>query len=107
DCVFVDTDAGVEGMRGMDIARVMCFFSFMFEEDFYSCAVVHWFDKVNDGPNEDTGMWIVQPSYDVGHSWSVGIIHVESIYHAAHLIPIYGTHAIPQDLKHYDSYDAF
>ncbi|KAG0699126.1 hypothetical protein DFH29DRAFT_983647 [Suillus ampliporus] len=107
DCVFVNTDAGIEGMGGMDIARVMCFFSFMFKAVLYPCTMVHWFDKVNDGPNEDTGMWIVQPSYDVGHSWSIGIIHVDSIYHAAHLIPIYGTHAIPQDLKHYDSYDAF
>ncbi|KAG2342371.1 hypothetical protein BDR05DRAFT_976526 [Suillus weaverae] len=73
DCVFVNTDAGVEGMGGMDIARVICFFSLTFE------AVLYPF----------------------------GIIHVDSIYCAAHLIPIYGTHAIPQDLKYYDSYDAF
>ncbi|KAG1802868.1 uncharacterized protein HD556DRAFT_1437932 [Suillus plorans] len=107
DCVFVDTDAGVEGMGGMDIARVMCFFSFIFEEVSYPCAVVRWFDKADNGPDEDTGMWIVKPLYDDGHSPSIAIIHVDSIYRAAHLIPIYGTHAIPRDLKHYDSYDAF
>ncbi|KAG1884298.1 hypothetical protein F4604DRAFT_1878722 [Suillus subluteus] len=107
DCVFVNTDAGVEGMGGMDIARVICFFSFMFEAVLYPCAVVHWFNKVNDRPDEDTGMWIVQPSYDIAHLPSIGIVHVDSIYRTAHLIPIYGTHAIPYDLKYYDSYDAF
>ncbi|KAG2059112.1 hypothetical protein BDR06DRAFT_874747, partial [Suillus hirtellus] len=34
------------------------------------------------------------------------IIHIDSIYRATHLIPIYGIHAILQDLKHYDLYDA-
>ncbi|KAG1725443.1 hypothetical protein EDB19DRAFT_1833778 [Suillus lakei] len=26
DCVFINTDAGVEGMGGMEVARIMCFF---------------------------------------------------------------------------------
>ncbi|KAG1726637.1 uncharacterized protein EDB91DRAFT_1239630 [Suillus paluster] len=111
DCVFVNTDAGVEGMRGMDIACVMCFFSLTFEAVSYPCAVVHWFNKANDDrPDEDTGMWIVHALNfrgTEGKSDGIGIIHIDYIYHAAHLIPIYGTHAIPQNLKHYDSYDAF
>ncbi|KAG1867264.1 hypothetical protein DFJ58DRAFT_714463 [Suillus subalutaceus] len=107
DCVFVNTNAAVEGMGGMDIGRVMCFFSFTFEAVSYPCAVVCWFEKASDGPDEDTGMWIVKPSYDTDHSPLIGIIHINSIYQAAHLIPIYGTHPIPENLKHYDSYDAF
>ncbi|KAG1753664.1 uncharacterized protein EDB91DRAFT_1234097 [Suillus paluster] len=107
DCMFVNTDAGVEGMGGMEVARIMCFFSFTFEGISYPCAVVRWFDKASDGPDEDTGMWIVQPSFDTDNSPFVGIIHVDSIYRAAHLVPIYGTQFIPRDLKHYDSYDAF
>ncbi|KAG1830978.1 hypothetical protein DFJ58DRAFT_719599 [Suillus subalutaceus] len=85
DCVFVNTDA----------ARVMCFFSLTFEAVSYPCAVVCWFDKADDRPDEDTGMWILESS--------TLILFIA----AAHLIPIYGTHTIPQDLKHYDSYDAF
>ncbi|KAG1745479.1 uncharacterized protein EDB91DRAFT_1236359 [Suillus paluster] len=107
DCVFVNTDAGVEGMGGMDIACVMCFFSFTFEGVAYPCTVVRWFDKASDGPDKDTGMWIVTPSFDTDNFPSIGIIHIDSIYHAAHLIPIYGTQNISCDLKHYDSYDAF
>ncbi|KAG1743374.1 hypothetical protein EDD22DRAFT_958799 [Suillus occidentalis] len=107
DCVFVNTDASVEGMGGMDIARVMCFFSFTFNAVSHPCAVVRWFDKASDGPDQDTGMWIVTPSFDTDHSFSVGIIHIDSIYRAAHLIPIYGAQIISRDIKHHDSYDAF
>ncbi|KAG1726100.1 hypothetical protein EDB19DRAFT_1945348 [Suillus lakei] len=107
NCVFVNTDAGVEGMRGMEIARVMCFFSLTFEDTVYPCAVVHWFDKTSDGPDKDMGMWVVEPSFDTDSSPFVGIIHIDSIYRAAHLIPIYGAQVISHDLKHYDSYDAF
>ncbi|KAG1902517.1 uncharacterized protein F5891DRAFT_1127522 [Suillus fuscotomentosus] len=107
DCVFFNTDASVEGMGGMEIACVMCFFSFTFNGVSYPCAVVHWFDKASDRPDQDTGMWIVTPLFDTDHSFSVGIIHIDSIYHAAHLIPIYGAQIISCDIKHYDSYDAF
>lgn len=107
DCVFVNTDASVEGMGGMDIARVMWFFSFTFNAVSHPCAVVRWFDKASDGPDQDTGMWIVTPSFDTDHSFSVGIIHIDSIYRAAHLIPIYGAQIISRDIKHHDSYDAF
>ncbi|KAG1876246.1 hypothetical protein F4604DRAFT_2006193 [Suillus subluteus] len=107
DCVFVNTDASVEGMGGMDIACVMCFFSFTFNTVLYPCAVVCWFNKASDGPDQDTGMWIVTPSFDTDHSPSVGIIHIDPIYRAAHLIPIYGAQIISCDLKHYNSYDAF
>ncbi|KAG1743142.1 hypothetical protein EDB19DRAFT_1894810 [Suillus lakei] len=107
DCMFINTDAGVEGMGGMEVAHIMCFFSFTFEGILYPCAVVCWFDKASDGPNEDTGMWIVKPSFDTDNSLFIGIIHIDSIYCAVHLVPIYGTQFISCDLKHYDSYDAF
>ncbi|KAG1725445.1 hypothetical protein EDB19DRAFT_1644059, partial [Suillus lakei] len=54
-----------------------------------------------------TGMWIVKPSFDTDNSPFVGIIHIDSIYHATHLVPIYGTQFISHNLKHYDSYDTF
>ncbi|KAG2029774.1 hypothetical protein BDR03DRAFT_936783 [Suillus americanus] len=90
---------GVEGMGGMEVAHIMCIL--------YPCAVVCWFNKASDGPDEDTGMWIVKPSFDTDNSPFVGIIHIDSIYHTVHLVPIYGTQFISRDLKHYDSYNAF
>ncbi|KAG1734352.1 hypothetical protein EDD22DRAFT_982466 [Suillus occidentalis] len=107
DCMFVNIDADTEGMGGMDVARAMCFFTFTFEGHPYPCAVMRWFNKANDQPDEDTGMWIVTPSFDMDDSLSVGIIHIDSIYCAAHLIPIYGPQNISCNLKHYNSYNVF
>jgi hypothetical protein len=94
-------------MAGMDVARILCFFSFTFEAVLFSCAVVHWFDKTTNRPDEDTGMWTVKPSFNANRSPFVGIIRIDFIYRAAHLIPIYGTETIPRELKYYHSYDAF
>ena len=63
DCAFVVTDPQVEGMRGLDVACILCFFSVKYLGTFYPCAVVHWFDRVEDGPDLDTGMWIVHTGY--------------------------------------------
>ncbi|KAH7917121.1 hypothetical protein BV22DRAFT_1108625 [Leucogyrophana mollusca] len=106
DCVFVNMSE-LDGMQGLDIMRVLCFFSFKFRGDVYPCALVHWFNKVDDQADEDTGMWIVRPGFTHDGSRSVAVIHIDCIYRAAHLIPVYGTAPIPDELKYYHSYDAF
>ncbi|KAF9224800.1 hypothetical protein BS17DRAFT_702025, partial [Gyrodon lividus] len=73
----------------------------------YPCAVIQWFNKIRNSSDEDTGMWVVHPAFQPNHSPSTAIIHIDSMYRAAHLIPIYGTREIHHDIKHYHSYDAF
>jgi len=108
DCVFVVTDPQMPGMRGLDIARVLCFFSFKYLGTDYPCAVVHWFDRVGDGPDEATGMWIVRPGYRARNIRNIAVIHIDTIYRAAHLIPIYVTHNVDsQDIGPHNSYDVF
>ncbi|KAF9233163.1 hypothetical protein BU15DRAFT_54269 [Melanogaster broomeanus] len=109
DCVFINTDmeSGHSGMQGLEVARVFCFFSFTFRGRYYPCAVIRWFDKVDDGPDEDTGMWIVHPAYRANRSPEYAVVHIDSIYRAAHLIPVYGPHFVPENLHHHHSYDAF
>ncbi|KAG1878456.1 hypothetical protein C8R48DRAFT_804965 [Suillus tomentosus] len=104
DCVFVNTDSDLPGMRGLEVARVRTFFSFKYRGNTYPCAVIHWFDKVGDTADEDTGMWIVSPA---GGASKHAVIHVDAIYRAAHLIPVYGMEFLPQGFKCHDSYDAF
>ncbi|KAG2737246.1 hypothetical protein P692DRAFT_20762147 [Suillus brevipes Sb2] len=106
DCVFINAHPELEGMRGLEVARALCFFSFKYRWVLYECAVVHWFDVVGDAPDEDTGMWIVQPSFN-GRSLNISVIHINAIYRAAHLLPIYGTDNIPRNLNFYHSLDAF
>ena len=108
DCIFVVTDPQAEGMCSLDVARVLCFFSFNYMGKSYPCAVVRWFTRVGDGPNTDTGMWVIRPSYRMRNSPDVAIIHIDTIYRAAHLIPTYATHNInAKDIKPHQSYDTF
>ncbi|KAG2096718.1 uncharacterized protein F5147DRAFT_747545 [Suillus discolor] len=107
DCVFVNTDSHAEGMRGLEVARVIYFFSFFHRWEVYPCALIQWFEKIGDCPNEDTGMWMVTPSFHEDSSRNLAVIHIETVFHAAHLIPIYGSKYIPHSLKFYDSLDTF
>ena len=107
DCVFVITDPELEGMRGMDIARVHCFFSFKAHNNYYRCAVIHWFDRIGDGPDEATGMWMVRPSFTWGGRPNTAVIHIDAIFRAAHLIPVYDRNFMSPDITPYNSYDSF
>ncbi|KAG1798405.1 hypothetical protein EV424DRAFT_1474991 [Suillus variegatus] len=86
DCVFVITDPNAHGMQGMDIAQVLTFFSFRLRGVYYPCAVVHWFNRVGDAPDNDTRMWMVKSSSTGNHVFAV--IHVDTIFCSAHLIPV-------------------
>ncbi|KAG2053668.1 hypothetical protein BDR06DRAFT_982727 [Suillus hirtellus] len=89
---YAPSDIKLEGLQGLDVAHVLCFFSFFFKGSTFPCAVIHWFNTIGFAPN---------------HSPNISIIHIDSIYHAAHLIPVYGTHFISCDLKFHYSYDSF
>ncbi|KAH7905684.1 hypothetical protein BJ138DRAFT_1138203 [Hygrophoropsis aurantiaca] len=107
DCVFVNMDPGLDGMRGLDVARFLCFFSLTFEDKVYPAAVVHWFARIGDEPDEDTGMWKVEPCFNEDASRHISVIHVDMIFCAAHLIPVYGSKPLPKGIKHYHLYDLF
>lgn len=107
DCVFIETNPDETGMRAYDIARILAFFSFTYRGVLYSCAVIRWFDKLGDDPDEDMGMWMVCPSSLADHSPNLTVVHIDTIFRAAHLIPIYGKKEISRFIKPYHSYDAF
>jgi hypothetical protein len=107
DCIFACTDPSAEGMRGLDVARIRLFFSLNFEDVSYPCALVHWFSRIGDGPDEDTGMWMVEPDFDVNGSPLVAVIHLDTIYRAAHLIGVCGEHSLPRGFSFKHSLDTF
>ncbi|KAG1884617.1 hypothetical protein F4604DRAFT_1878656 [Suillus subluteus] len=77
DCVFINIG-------------ICMFFSFNYGGITYPCTVMRWFDIIGDSPDEDTGMWMVRLACGTNNAPIYNIIHVDSIYRAAHLIPIYG-----------------
>ncbi|KAG1905765.1 uncharacterized protein F5891DRAFT_1125793 [Suillus fuscotomentosus] len=60
----------------------------------------------SDAPDEDTGMWVVQPSFD-GHSPNILVIHIDAIYYTAHLLPVYGVDFIPHAINFLNTLDKF
>jgi len=107
DCIFINTDPTRNGMRGLEVARVRSFFSFKFRNILYPCALVHWYSHNDDGPDEDTGMWVVEPDFHPDGSAFRAVIHLDSILRAAHLIPIFGQDTISTDIPLAYSLDVF
>jgi hypothetical protein len=50
---------------------------------------------------------VVRPAYNANRVPTHTIIHADTIYHATHLIPIYGNQFLPLDITLHVSYDAF
>ncbi len=90
DCALVTTRPELDGMCGLDVVRVLAFLSFIYCSKLYPCALVCWYSVVGEDYDEDTGMWMVTPDID-----NVSVIHVDTIFRAAHLLPIFGHAYLP------------
>ncbi|KAI0245117.1 hypothetical protein BJV78DRAFT_1277535 [Lactifluus subvellereus] len=80
DCVFVNTHPHLNGMRALDVGCVWCFFSF-------NIITQHIPVRLCTECDEDTGMWMVKPEMAYDGSPVVSIIHLDTIFRAAHLLP--------------------
>lgn len=107
DCVFVNSDSDEPGMLGLEVARARRFFSFTFRGKLYPCALVHWYSRLGDGPDEDSGMWIVRRDLGEDGAPKACILHLDTIVRAAHLIAMYGDVWVPKGASHTQSLDLF
>jgi hypothetical protein len=105
DCMLLNTNPDLPGMRGLDVVRVLQFFSFKFRGITYPCALVRWFSRVGDEPDEDTGMWMVRPMSDA--DGAISVIHLDCVVRAAHLVPVYGDDFIPPRFPFHVTLDCF
>ncbi|KAH8106722.1 hypothetical protein BXZ70DRAFT_1069328 [Cristinia sonorae] len=110
DCVLVETDSSAAGMRGLSVGRVRLFFSFKHEGKSYPCALVDWFRRVGDAPDDVTGMWVVEPEFchpSTSESPVCNVIHLDTILRNVHLLPVFGSRYIPKDISFTDTLDEF
>ncbi|KAI0669674.1 hypothetical protein C8Q78DRAFT_1070741 [Trametes maxima] len=116
DCVFLGNDPSAPGLRSLHIARVRLLFSFRPDPSFAPsnmavvatpCALVEWFSLIGDEPDEETGLWMVQPDLDSDGRRVLGVVHIETILRSAHLIPVFGDDPIPPYLKSHNALDSF
>jgi len=103
DTVFVVLDESESGMKGMEIGRILLFFSFQYRQQSFSCTLVDWF--VHD--EEPDRMWIVQLERDGRGQPTVEVIDIVTIARGAHLLPVYGSSRLPDDFSHHNALDSF
>ncbi|KAI9568902.1 hypothetical protein HD554DRAFT_2204879 [Boletus coccyginus] len=83
------TSSCTNSINGMDVARVLCPFSFLFLSNTFSCTLVHWYKCIGSWPDNSTGLWMVRPSFKDDGSCKLSVIHLNSIFYAVHLLPIF------------------
>jgi hypothetical protein len=106
DCAFVNSEPELDGFHGLNVVRILLFFSFVFNGKTYPCALVRWFSRISEERDENTGMWTVMPEVEEDGSPSISVIHLDCIFRAAHLLPIYGNDPIGSISPH-DTLDVF
>ena len=111
DCAFMNCNPGDEDapLHGLEVGRIFLFFCFVHQDTLYSCALVQWYSFIGDKPDEDTGMWLVEPDIHSDGSRLLAVIHIDAIYRAAHLMPAYRNAGLYVDrsLRMHDSLDSF
>jgi hypothetical protein len=91
-------------MRELNVACIQLFFSFRYNGVEFPCTLVEWFTRV--GVDHLTGMWVMHPDV-ICNRRNRGVIHLDAILCAAHLIPIYGSDPLPLEIDLLISLDTF
>jgi hypothetical protein len=108
DCVLVNSDPDLEGTRGFEVARTFLFFSFQHQNETYPCALIQWYSYVGIQPDEDTGLWKVEPDTKDDGNPHLAVIHLDTIFRAVHLMPAYCTaEFISRTITMHSSLDTF
>jgi len=59
-------------------------------------------------PDPDNSMWVIEPEYVADRSRFMSTVHVDTIVHTAHLLPIFrGSSALPPQLRFSLTLDTF
>lgn len=108
DTVFVSMSNETR-MGGLMVAQIRLFFTFTDPEKNveHSCALVNWFPCAYPEKDPVTGMWIVEREEDENEVPTLQIIPVSTIVRGAHLLPVYGHGALPEEWAYSDSLDGF
>ena len=97
DCVFIgNTDSDAPGFEGLLVARVFLFFLSNTTVSHTHVPSFTGFSTVGDSPDDETGMWMVEPDFLRGKR-VLEVIHLDSILRGAHLIGVSGSHFLPSD----------
>ncbi|KAJ7577404.1 hypothetical protein C8J56DRAFT_798914 [Mycena floridula] len=69
----------------------------------HECALVNWLVRREHEPDEDTGMWVVEPEFTGNGRRILQVIALETIARGAHLLP----GVLPENFHFSSSLNAF
>ncbi|KAF8551365.1 hypothetical protein OG21DRAFT_1418127 [Imleria badia] len=108
DTILVDSDYSPNSINSMEVARVLCFFSIPYSNKTFPYVLVHWYKRIGSQPDNATGLWMICPMIREDQSRKLSVIHLDSVFHAVHLLPMFGNSDPIHPAVHYDtSLDAF
>ena len=107
DTVLVNTDADKPGMQGMTVGRVMGLMAVPHDGARLPCALIDWFEKVSEIPSDVTGMYEIRPELDEHGQQVTSIVHIDAIFRAVNLSPVFRGTTMPLDFHYSYSLDAF
>ena len=110
DCAFISSGSedASDPLHGLNVCRIFLFFTFVHKNSLYPCALIQWYSFISNERDEDTGMWMVEPDIQSDGSRLLAVVHIDTIYRAAHLMPAYCTaQFIDRSLGMHDSLDSF
>ena len=108
DTLFINTgsddvdDLSTHGILGLEVGHAHLFFSFTLDGVKYPCALVHWFSCTSDIPSPVTGMYIVEPDCLADGQPVTFVVHLDSIFRAAHLLPVFHNHPPLSKRQHHE-----
>ncbi|KAH8983882.1 hypothetical protein EDB92DRAFT_1803540 [Lactarius akahatsu] len=96
-------------MSGYAVARVLLFFSLEHGGDKFPAALVWWYTLSDDSARRDkaTGMWLVEQEYNQHKQPLLGVVHIDTIFRAVHLLPYFGWEPVQKHLSYTDTLDSF
>jgi hypothetical protein len=107
NCVFVEHNAEIGRMGGLDVIHVLAFFSFVSDSILYPCVLVQWFRHISEELDNLTGMWMVEVERSIDRLPNISVIHTDCILRGAHLIPSFGPDFVPEELRFSSTLDVF
>ncbi|KAI0823320.1 hypothetical protein BC628DRAFT_1325036, partial [Trametes gibbosa] len=98
DCVSIGKDPSAHGFLSFHVVRIKLLllfrvnwcFTLSGETEDVPCAVVESFSAVHNKPEPETGLWLVEPDINDDGSRMLGIVHIDTLFCSAHLIPAFG-----------------
>ncbi|KAH9044271.1 hypothetical protein EDB85DRAFT_1854718, partial [Lactarius pseudohatsudake] len=72
-------------------------------------ALVWWYTLSDDSARRDeaTGMWLVEREYDRHEQPLLGVVHINTIFRAVHLLPYFGREPVRMHFSYTDTLDSF